>query len=340
METLPFVWYCIIGFVVIMYVILDGFDLGIGILSMFVRDPKQRDLMVSAILPVWDGNETWLVLGGAMLYGAFPKAFATILPVLYIPLILMVVSLLFRGITFEFRLKAHGPHRGGWEIAFFLGSLIAALIQGLVVGTFVQGITLGIPGDVDISAANPMHYQWLTPFSLMCGFAMVFGYLLLGANWLIAKTHGELQDFCYHVSKFALVAVAFFMFIISFWTPFVDAFARGRWFSPEFLPYVAFLPLASFLMFVLHWLSLQNRKHAEAPFWYSIGIFLTGYLGFGISTFPYIVPHMITFTDAAAPSGSLKFMLVGTCIMLPILLFYTFYSYRIFRGKVQDITSY
>ncbi len=331
MNYLALIWIAIIAFGIIMYVILDGFDLGIGIMSVFMRNPHHRDLMISTIMPVWDGNETWLVFGAATLYGAFPLAFSIILPTLYIPILIMVCALLFRGVAFEFRLKS--TSRKIWDVAFFVGSITVAFIQGTILGTFVQGFDVG-PNQLVIPA-----YDWLTPFSATCGIALIFGYVLLGANWLIAKTVGELQNLAYKISKSALIIVAFFAAVISLWSPFIDPNIKARWFNPSIMPYLAILPLTTGIIFIIHWVSLIKRREYW-PFWLSIALFLLCYIGFIISSFPYIVPHSITFIQAAAPNNSLSFMLVGACIMLPILLYYTYHSYRIFSGKVTDVIGY
>lgn len=326
-HFLAFIWLGIIGFAIIMYVILDGFDLGTGILSIFIDNEHQRDLMISTIMPVWDGNQTWLVLGGATLYGAFPLAFSTILPILYMPILVMVAALLFRGVVFEFRLKANRSKRL-WEWAFFIGSFMTALAQGMMLGGFVQGFH-----------ANNGNYQWITPFSFTCGIALVFGYSLLASNWLIAKTEGDLQQKCYRSAKICLIVIAFFATVISLWSPLVDPDISARWFNPELIGYLAVLPAVTALLFFLHWMALKMQKEFS-PFWLAIGIFVLCYIGFVISVWPYIVPRSITYTDAAAPETSLLFMLVGTLIMLPVLLYYTYHSYRIFRGKVKDVIKY
>lgn len=330
--SLAFIWLGLIGFAIIMYVILDGFDLGIGIMSIFINDEHQRDIMISTILPVWDGNETWLVLGGAALYGAFPLAFATLLPALYIPILIMVCALLFRGVAFEFRLKAD-TSKFVWEYSFFFGSLLAAFIQGVMLGTFVQGFTF----EKGVQTVSAM--QWFTPFSLTCGVAVIFGYVLLGSNWLIAKTVGSLQQQAYKFSKITLIVVAVFAVAISAWSPFVDPKLWQRWFHPENVYYLAFLPFFTSIAFTVHLIALI-RKQEFSPFYLSVVIFLLCYLGFIISSWPYIVPRSITYVQAAAPQSSLLFMLVGACIMLPVLLYYTFHAYQIFQGKVTEVIGY
>ena len=330
MHVFPSIWVGIIGFAIIMYVWLDGFDLGLGIMTFFMPHEHDRDIMVSTIMPVWDGNETWLVFGGAALYGAFPLAFSILLPKLYIPLLIMVCALLFRGVAFEFRLKEPKTKRM-WELAFFLGSLVAAFIQGVMLGTFVIGF---YPETIVAT-----HYEWLTPFSLICGVAVVFGYVLLGSNWLIAKTEGDLQQTCFKVSKISLIVVTFFAVVISLWTPWLDVAIKDRWFNPEWIFYLALLPLATAVLIFFHWQALR-KKYEYQPFFLSIGIFLLCYLGFIISSWPYIVPRYLMFSEASAPTVSLIFMTIGTAFMMPILLYYTFHSYRMFHGKVTKPLNY
>lgn len=328
MDILALAWCGLIAFAVIMYVLLGGFDLGIGIMSVFIRNAHERDLMVASILPVWDGNQTWLVLGGAALYGAFPLAFSTILPIMYIPIFIMVIALLFRGIAFEFRLKAIKT-KFLWEICFFLGSLIAVIAQGFVLGTFVKGFNL----------TNAAHYQWLNYFSLLCCIGLIFGYVLLGANYLIIKTEGNLQKKCYNISSKVQYLILIAFIAVSIVSPFLDSFIKERWFNPMNMPFLAILPLLTLMFFVMHWRAL--KKHQEhLPFWCVIGMFLMCYIGFIISSYPYIVPREITYEQAASDSSALAFMLVGALIMLPILLYYTYHAYSVFRGKVTEVIKY
>ncbi len=331
MIALATIWIGIIAFAVIMYVILDGFDLGIGILFPLFN-ARHRDIMISTIMPVWDGNETWLVLGGASLYGAFPLAFSIILPTLYLPMLLMVISLIFRGVCFEFRLKAETGKKI-WDVSFFLGSIIAALLQGILLGTFVQGFNV-TPGQLVVPA-----YAWFTPFSVTCGVALIFGYALLGSTWLISKTTEKLQEKCTRTAKVILIITAFFALGISFWTPFIDPQIKARWLNPELIGYLSILPLLSVAIWFFEWFALQGKRE-YSPFWLTIALFLMCYIGFVISSWPYIVPRSIPFWEAAAPKSSLLFMLVGTLIMLPLLLYYTYHSYRIFKGKVTDVIHY
>jgi len=330
--VLPIVWAGILGIAVIMYILLDGFDLGVGILFPMTKDVHDRDVMMNTVAPVWDGNETWLVLGGACLYGAFPLAYSTLLPSFYIPIMFMLLALIFRGVAFEFRFKAH-TSKYIWDIAFFLGSTIATFMQGIILGTFVQGYTQQY--GTFISDAE----HWFSPFSLMTGIALVVGYMLLGSTWLIAKTTGELQKKMYGCAKWSLFGIGFFILIVSIWTPFVDPMVIKRWFSVPNIFFLAPIPLVTvFTGFALF--DALDRRKEKAPFILSICLFLLSYAGLGISVWPYIIPHEVTIWDAAAPVNSQIFFLVGTVILLPLLFFYTGYVYRVFAGKVTKDVGY
>lgn len=324
--NLPLLWALVLSFVVIMYVILDGFDLGIGILFPFVTTEAQRAVMMQTVLPVWDGNETWLVLGGACLYGAFPQAYSTLLPTLYMPICIMLAALVFRGVAFEFRHRA-GAKPWFWNTAFSMGSIIAAFCQGLILGTFVIGYQTYIPGQL---------FHWLTPFSVMTGIAVVAGYGLLGATWLINKTEAELQALMYRFAQRLLIGVAVFMLLVSVATPLFVPEIWQRWFAENHFLYLLPLPLTTAVVFLMTWIMLKEKREPW-PFYLSISLFILAYIGFCISDFPYIIPRQVTIWQAAAPVTSLKFFLVGVISLLPILLIYTAYSYRIFRGKITDV---
>lgn len=323
--TLILTWAVIISFIIIMYVLLDGFDLGIGILFPWVDKHEQRDIMMTSIAPIWDGNETWLVFGAAALYGAFPLAYSTLLPTLYIPILLMLAALIFRGVALEFRFKAH-KSRFLWDIAFAAGSTIAAFSQGVILGTFIKGYGHTLP-----ISASP--YEWFTSFSFMTGLAVVAGYALLGATWLIMRTVGDLQERMYKAAKILLFVVAGFLALVSIWTPLMEPRIMERWFSlPNFyylLPLPTLTAIAVFYNF--YWL---KKRHDYLPFYLSIGLFIFAYIGFCISSWPYIIPHAVPVWDAAAPPSSLKFILVGVIILLPVLVGYTAYAYRVFSGKI------
>jgi cytochrome d ubiquinol oxidase subunit II len=328
---LPLVWAGVIGIAVAMYVTLDGFDLGIGILFPFAGRDRERDQMIASIAPFWDGNETWLVLGGGGLLVAFPKAYAVIMPALYLPVIVMLLALVFRGVTFEFRGLAR--RKGRWDIVFAAGSTLAAFCQGAILGGLIQGIRVE-NGEFAGGA-----FDWATPFAAQCGVAVVAGYALLGATWLVLRTEGELAVRARAQGKVLLVAVLIFMGVVSLWTPFAFPRVFARWFS---LPNILFLwpvPIVTGLTALAAWKWLNDGPDAR-PFFAAIALFLLGYLGLVISTFPYIVPPALTIWDAAAAPASQMFMLVGTLILLPIILGYTGFIYWIFRGKVREGEGY
>ena len=332
MNLLALAWCGIIAFGIIMYVLLGGFDLGIGIMSIFFRKEEERDLLISTILPVWDGNQTWLVFGGAALYGAFPLAFSEILPIMYIPILLMVISLLFRGIAFEFRLKAIKT-KPLWDYCFFIGSIFAVIAQGLILGTFVQGFTIQPTSELS------NFHEWLNPFGIGCALGLISGYSLLGANYLIIKTTGNLQEKCFSISSKMQYIILLGFIMVSVWSPFLDPAIMERWLNLKNMPFLAILPFITLILFFLHRYAIKNKLE-HAPFWCVIGMFLMCYIGFIISIYPYIVPRKITYLEAAADRSSLLFMLIGACIMLPPLLYYTYHSYKIFSGKVTKKLGY
>lgn len=329
-SLLPVIWAGIIGFCILMYVILDGFTLGTGMLMPWLDD-KERDQAISVILPNWDGNQTWLVLGGACLYGAFPQAFGTLLPLLYLPLLVMVLALLFRGVAFEFRLKSVRG-KSTWDWCFIIGSIAATFVQGVILGAFIQGFDYPEVGELP-------SFIWLSPYTIFTGVALIFGYGLLGATRLILKTEGSIGPKMQKMAKRLALWIIVFAAIVSVWTPFMAPSIFINWFQPGRVWLLVLMPLLTF--FIWLWLVLSLRKHKEhAPFWASILIFCCCFAGFAIGVWPDIVPHHMSIWDAASPSGSLIFMLVGAVIMIPVLLIYTGYSYRIFGGKVRDIIQY
>lgn len=331
-ELLPLIFILIIGFMILMYVILDGFTLGTGMLLPFMND-HEKDIAMSVILPTWDGNQTWLVLGAATLYGSFPLAFSTLLPALYIPLMLMVLFLLLRGVVFEFRLKATLDSKKAWDIVFACASLCVTFIQGLVLGHFIEGFTP--VNDVTYVVDAP----WFTPFSIVTACSLIFGYSLLGSTRLILKTEDSLQKKMYKIAWRCSFFVALALVLVSVMTMFVHPAVKAIWFNISYWPWLAILPLLTGLLFLFFWHSLHSKKEI-LPYWLAVFIFLCPYAGFIVSAYPYIVPYNITLWEAAAPNNSLQFLLVGMVIMLPVLLFYTGYAYRIFRGKVKDVLHY
>lgn len=329
---LPFIWAGIIAFAVLAYVVLDGFDLGIGILFPFARSEKQRDTMMNSVAPVWDGNETWLVLGGEALFAAFPVAYAVVLPALYMPLILMLLALIFRGVAFEFRWRTvRAKHL--WGIAFSGGSYLAAFTQGIALGALVQGIA------VDNGAYAGGWWDWLTPFSLLTGVALVIGYGLLGATWLVMKTEGELQALARRYAWWTGIGTLALIVAVSIWTPLLQPAYAARWFSWPFMLYTLPVPLLVGLCALLLFRGLAKAKEAQ-PFLAALGLFVLSYIGIGISFYPYIVPPSLTITAAASPDKSLIFLLVGTAILVPLILLYTGHAYWVFRGKVPAEGGY
>jgi cytochrome bd ubiquinol oxidase subunit II len=330
-TLLPLIWAVIIGIAVVFYVILDGFDLGIGILFPFAKDDAERDRMLSAIAPFWDGNETWLVLGGGGLLVAFPRAYAIIMPALYLPLMVMLLALVCRGVTFEFRGLAQ--RKPFWNVVFAAGSTIAGFCQGLVLGGLVQGI------DVTNGAFAGRPFDWATPFAFVCGLGVVAGYALLGATWLMMKTDGDMARRAAVKAKALLLAVLVFMAAVSIFTPLQFPRIAERWFTLPNLYYLLPVPIVTALVALAEWRFIAARREA-APFLATIALFLLGYLGLVISTFPYIVPPELTIWDAAAAPASQIFMLIGTLVLLPFILGYTALTYWLFRGKVGESAAY
>ncbi len=327
---LVIIWSAIIGFGVIMYVMMDGFDLGVGILFPFAPDEESRDVMMNTVAPVWDGNETWLVLGGAGLLAAFPLVYSILLPALYIGVFLMLTGLIFRGIAFEFRFKARGS-RYLWNWAFAGGSTVAAFAQGAVVGAYIVGFDTADR----IFVGGPL--DWLTPFSVMTGFGLLAGYALLGSTWLILKTEGELQDWAYRITPPLLYAVLAVFTIIGIWTPFVDDMVRERWFGT--LGVIWILPALTLLCAFQILRSVKRRSHGM-PFLATMGLFVFTYLGLLVSRWPYVVPPEYTVWDAASAYESQLFLLLGLLFVIPFVLIYTAWTYWVFRGKVRPGEGY
>ena len=325
-DLLPVIWALVIAFAIALYVIMDGFDLGIGILFPFAPSHADRDTMMNSVAPVWDGNETWLVLGGAGLFAAFPLAYSVILSATYIPIIVMLLALVLRGVAFEFRFKAE-KSRFLWDIAFAAGSTLAALAQGFVLGAFIDGIRV-IDGRFVGGA-----FEWLTPFNGMTALGLVAGYALLGSTWLIWKTEGGLQRWSRQRARVLLLAVLFFVAVVSLWTPLSHEAIAARWFAWPNLLYLSPVPVVTGTLALLLWRGLGQEREL-APFLLTIGLFLLSFLGLGISLWPYAVPPEMTIWDAAAQPESQIFMLVGVVLLIPLILAYTAYSYWVFRGKV------
>ena len=325
-------WAFIIAFAVIAYVVLDGFDLGTGILFPFLGRHQNRDTAMNTVAPIWDGNETWLILGGGGLFAVFPLAYAIIMPALYAPIIVMLLALIFRGVAFEYRFKTVRG-RWLWDVSFFIGSLVAALCQGVALGALVQGI------HVEARAYAGGWYDWLTPFSLMTGVAVVVGYALLGATWLVMKTEGELQSIARRYAFVAGIGLIALIAVVSIWMPFLDPDFYLRWFAFPNILYVAPVPiLVAFAAFSL--LSSLARGADRRPFLSALTLFVLSYAGLGINFYPHIIPPDITIWQAAAPDTSMKFLLVGASILIPAILAYTGFAYWIFRGKIGENEGY
>ena len=331
LDLVP-VWAAILALAVFMYVLLDGFDLGVGMLFAFRRDRTERDLMVASVSPVWDFNETWLILGGGGLMAMFPLAFAVLMPAVYFPILAMLLGLLFRGVAFEFR-EVVGARRAFWDQGFFWGSLLATFAQGVVLGSFISGFPV-----------QGRHYagtswDWVSPFSLLTGLGLVAGYGLQGAAWLVLKTEGDLQHWARRAARVCLIGVVAFIVLISVWTPLADARIAARWFGwPQMLWFAPVPVLTAALAWYL-WQALA-RGHETAPFFCSIGLFFLAFSGLVISLWPFIVPPSITLWQAAAPPKSQGFLLIGTMFLLPVILMYVAWSYWVFRGKVRDHHGY
>jgi len=335
METhtlLPVVWFGIIGFAVLMYVLMDGFVLGIGVLAVFAEDEQQLDQMMNTAAPIWDGNETWLVLGGAGLLAAFPKAYAIVLSALYLPVLLMLLALVLRGVSFEFRFKAHRS-KHWWGIFFALGSIGAVFAQGLILGAIVEGLALQ---DGKYLAGA---FGWFSPFSMLTAVALVFGYALLGSTWLILKTTGSLQNTVFALTRPLVAVVVAFMGLVSTWLPFLNSNIMQRWFESGNFIWLSPVPLLAIVNAVLLWLAVMRRREV-APFLLALCFFGLGFAGLLLGIWPNLLPPDLTIWEAAAPPSSQGFVLVGTLLMLPAVLGYTWWSYSVFRGKVAAESGY
>ena len=335
---LSFIWVLIIAFGLMMYVVMDGFDLGIGILFPFVPGTNDRDVMVNSVAPVWDGNETWLVLGGAGLLAAFPLAYSVLLSALYIPIILMLMGLILRGVAFEFRFKADEGHRPFWDIAFAGGSYTAAFFQGAALGAFINGFIVTGPsyegGALD----------WLSPFSVFTGVGVIVSYALLGSTWLTMKTQGALQgrmiSYARRIVPVLLIGIA----VLSLWTPLAHKEIAGRWFSLPATFYFAPVPIlvVATCVQLLRLLTggSEGKVPRAGPFLLALFLLFLGYSGLAISLWPNIIPPGISFREAAAPAQSQGFALVGALLIIPIILAYTGWAYYVFRGKVTGSEGY
>ncbi|HEY8607747.1 MAG TPA: cytochrome d ubiquinol oxidase subunit II [Noviherbaspirillum sp.] len=331
LDLVP-LWAVILSIAVLMYVLLDGFDLGVGILFLFRRKQEERDLMVASVAPIWDFNETWLILGSGGLLAVFPLAFAIIIPALYFPILVMLLGLLFRGVAFEFR-DAPGARKRLWDGAFMFGSLLATLAQGVVLGNFIVGF------PVEGRQFAGTSWDWIAPFPLLTGVGLAVGYSLLGATWIYMKTEGELQAWARSASRLALFGILVFIGMVSIWTPLVDARIAERWFSLPNLYFFAPVPVLTAAIAWLLWSALQRGREV-LPFLCAMGLFFLSFTGLIISLWPYVAPPNVTLWDAATAPMSQQFLMVGTMFLLPVILLYVFWSYWVFRGKVRAGAGY
>jgi cytochrome d ubiquinol oxidase subunit II len=330
---LPVIWAIILAFTLMMYVVMDGFDLGIGILFPFIRDRDDRDTMVNTVAPVWDGNETWLALGGAALLGVFPLAYSVLLSALYIPVVVMLAALIWRGVSFEFRFKADEAHKPFWDKAFASGSYVATFSQGISLGAFINGF------EVSGNSYAGGVFGWLTPFSIFTGFGLLVAYALLGCTWLIMKTEGTLQQRMSALARPATLGLLAAIGVVSLWTPLIHPAIAARWFALPNLFFFAPVPLLVLATTGAILRVLKRETHA-APFLLALFLLFMGYSGLAISLWPNIVPPDISIREAAGPPETMGFTLVGALFVIPIILTYTAWSYYVFRGKVRSGEGY
>lgn len=331
LDLVP-LWAGILSLAVLMYVLLDGFDLGVGILFFARRKDEDRDMMVASVAPIWDFNETWLILGGGGLLAVFPLAFSIVMPAVYFPILLMLLGLLFRGVAFEFR-DAPRARKHWWNAAFAWGSLLATFAQGVVLGNFIRGF------PVEGRSFAGSSWDWIAPFPLLTGLGLMVGYSLLGSTWLVMKTEGELHDWARRISHYLLVGLLAFIALVSIWTPLEEARIAQRWFSFPNLLYFAPVPILTAALSLLLWTALRSGREV-LPFLCTMGLFILSYTGLIISLWPYVAPPSVTLWDAAAAPMSQQFLMVGTMFLLPVILGYVFWSYWVFRGKVRMDIGY
>lgn len=325
---LPLIWAGILMLAVFIYVVLDGFDLGIGMLFALFGEREERDVLMNTVAPVWDGNETWLVMGGGGLFAAFPLAYAILMPAMYAPIIAMLLALVLRGVSFEYRWRTERFKRF-WDLCFIGGSALAAFSQGVILGALLQGVA------VEGRAYAGGWFDWLSPFSVLTGFGVVFGYALLGSAWLIMKTEGEIQRRARSMATVFTYVTVGMIVAVSLWTPFLGTDYWARWFAFPELLLTAPVPLAVAATTVFLMRSLQDAQHEARPFVLSLALFALCFVGLGVSMFPWIIPTSVSVWDAAAPPSSQAFMLVGAMILIPLILAYTAYAYIVFHGKVR-----
>ena len=331
LDLVP-LWTGLLALAVFYYVVFDGFDLGVGILYGVAPNEADRSIVMNSIAPIWDGNETWLIFGGLGLLAAFPLAFAIIIPAVYFPILIMLLALIFRGVAFEFRFKHQGLRRF-WDRAFCVGSTLATFAQGVVLGTFIQGF------KVDGRHFTGTSFDWVTPFALLTGVALMFGYALLGAGWLVLKTEGELQDWARRAGRICLIGVLIAIFAVSVWTPLANAEIARRWFTWPNIGFLSPVPIVTALIAAGEWYALSSRQELT-PFLGAVALFMMSFVGIAISLWPMIVPYHYTLWQAASSESTQAFLLIGTLFLLPIILMYTAWSYWVFRGKVRGDIGY
>ncbi len=331
LDLVP-VWTVLLALAVFYYVVFDGFDLGVGMLYGFAPDEAARGIIMNSIAPIWDGNETWLIFGGLGLLAAFPLAFAIIIPAVYFPILIMLLALVFRGVAFEFRFRRQSLRRF-WGRAFCGGSAVATFAQGVVLGSFIQGF------QVEGRHFTGTSFDWVTPFALLTGLALMFGYGLLGAGWLVLKTEATLQLWARRAGRICLIAVLVAILAVSIWTPLADPAIAQRWFSWPNIALLAPIPVITVVIAIVEWYAL-NHDYDLVPFVGAVGLFLMSFIGIAISLWPMIVPYHYTLWQAASSESTQAFLLIGTLFLLPIILMYTAWSYWVFRGKVRGDTGY
>lgn len=331
LDLVP-LWTVLLGLAAFYYVVFDGFDLGVGMLYGFAPNADSRVAMMNSIAPVWDGNETWLVFGGLGLLAVFPLAFAIIIPAVYFPILIMLLALVFRGVAFEFRFK-HPAMRRFWDGAFCGGSIAATFAQGIVLGKFIAGF------EVNGRQFAGTSFDWIDPFALAVGLALMFGYGLLGACWLVLKTEGDLQEWARMAGRICLLAVIVAIAAVSIWTPLTNARIAERWFNWPNIALLSPVPIVTALIALWEWYALKQRQELT-PFLGAVALFLMSFIGIAISIWPMIVPYHYTLWQAASSASTQAFLLIGTLFLLPVILMYTAWSYWVFRGKVRTTAGY
>jgi cytochrome d ubiquinol oxidase subunit II len=318
-------WIAVLAISILLYVLLDGFDLGVGMLFGAARGEPQRHAMISAVAPIWDGNETWLVVSGVILWGAFPIVYSTLMSSFYLPVLLMLAGLILRGVAFEFRRKTERM-RWIWNASFAGGSLVATFMQGLMVGALVEGLPLAdghyVGGELG----------WLSPFAVLCGIGLCIGYALLGACWLVRKCEGEIRDQAYQFIPYLSLGLLVFLVVVFAYALAENLPVMRRWLER---PYLFVFPVVG--AFATIALAGSVRRHQDGPPFVMVAlIFIAAFATLAISFWPYMIPFAITIADAAAPHSSLAFMFWGAGLFVfPLMLLYTVISLSVFRGKVR-----